>query len=148
MVVDLVVAELDRESSGRGRWSIHSAPSGPAATVRVAGAGDGTGTAAANGRQAGSGGSPGGHVVEHAQRRRGAGHLDQAIAAHQQALNLAEQLSSPLDKAQALAGFGRCALARGQRSEGTTLLRQALDILQQINAGEATEVATELAALA
>jgi Flp pilus assembly protein TadD len=38
------------------------------------------------------------------------GDMDQAMTAHQQALELAEQLSSPLDKAQALAGFGRCAL--------------------------------------
>jgi DNA-binding SARP family transcriptional activator len=76
-----------------------------------------------------------------------AGNLNQAMTAHQQALELAEQVHSPLDKAQALAGFGRCALALGQRNEGTTQLREALDILQRINAGEATEVAAELAAL-
>jgi tetratricopeptide (TPR) repeat protein len=75
------------------------------------------------------------------------GDLAQAMSAHQQALDLAELVHSPLDKAQALAGFGRCALARGRRSEGTAQLRDALDILQRIDAGEAAEVATELAAL-
>jgi hypothetical protein len=76
-----------------------------------------------------------------------ASHLDQAMTAHQQALHLAEVVHSPLDEAQALAGLGRCALARGQRNQGTTQLREALDILQQISAGEAAEVAAELAAL-
>jgi DNA-binding SARP family transcriptional activator/tetratricopeptide (TPR) repeat protein len=76
-----------------------------------------------------------------------AGDLNQAMTAHQQALELAEMVHSPLDKAQALAGFGRCALARGQHREGTAQLREALDILHQINAGEAAEVAAELAAL-
>jgi DNA-binding SARP family transcriptional activator/Tfp pilus assembly protein PilF len=76
-----------------------------------------------------------------------AGDLDQAMTAHHQALELAEQVASPLDKAQALAGLGRCALARGERNEATAQLREALDILERINAGEAAEVAAELAAL-
>jgi tetratricopeptide (TPR) repeat protein len=76
-----------------------------------------------------------------------AGDLDRAMTAHKQALELAELVPSLWDKAQALAGFGRCALARGRRREATARLREALDILQRINAAEATEVSAELAAL-
>jgi DNA-binding SARP family transcriptional activator/tetratricopeptide (TPR) repeat protein len=75
------------------------------------------------------------------------GDLDQAVTVHEEALQLAELIPSPWEKAQALAGFGRCSIARGEHREGTAQLRQALDIFQQINAAEATEVAAELAAL-
>jgi DNA-binding SARP family transcriptional activator/tetratricopeptide (TPR) repeat protein len=53
------------------------------------------------------------------------GHVDRAVTAHQDALDLATQIPSPWDQAQSLAGFARCALARDQRHEGTTRLRQA-----------------------
>lgn len=75
------------------------------------------------------------------------GDVDRAIAAHQDALDLATRIPSPWDQAQSLAGFARCALARDRRHEGTAQLRQALDILRRISAGEATEIAAELAAL-
>jgi hypothetical protein len=67
--------------------------------------------------------------------------MDRAVAAHQDALDLATRIPSPWDRAQSLAGFARCALARDRRHEGTARLRQALDILRRISAGEATEIA-------
>jgi DNA-binding SARP family transcriptional activator/tetratricopeptide (TPR) repeat protein len=73
-----------------------------------------------------------------------AGRPDQADAAHQEALELADLIPSPWDRAQSLAGFGRCALARGQHRRGAVQLRQALDILGRIHAAEAVDVAAEL----
>jgi DNA-binding SARP family transcriptional activator/Flp pilus assembly protein TadD len=74
-----------------------------------------------------------------------AGDVDRAIAAHQKALEVAELVSSPWDRAQSLAGFGRCAMARGRPVEGAAQLRTALEIFRRINAAEAAEVARELA---
>ena len=73
------------------------------------------------------------------------GDVDRAIEAHREALALAELVPSPWDKAQSLAGFGRCAIARGRREEGTAQLRTALEIFRRIDAAEADEVAAELA---
>jgi tetratricopeptide (TPR) repeat protein len=73
--------------------------------------------------------------------------VDRAITAHQEALELAALVPSPLDEAHSLAGFGRCALARGRSREGAARLREALDIFRRISAAETAEVAAELAAL-
>jgi len=73
------------------------------------------------------------------------GDVDRAVAAHQEAFTLAELVPSPWDRAQSLAGFGRCAIARGRPREGTAQLRTALEIFRRINAVEAAEVAAELA---
>jgi len=75
------------------------------------------------------------------------GDVEGALAAHRAALALAEQVASPFDRAVSLAGFGRCAVARGRPSEGAAQLRAALRILRRIDAAEATEVAADLAAL-
>jgi hypothetical protein len=71
------------------------------------------------------------------------GDLERAVAAHRAALDVAELVASPWDKAQSLAGFGRCALARGERQEGVTLLRTALNIFRQANAGEVVVLRTD-----
>jgi tetratricopeptide (TPR) repeat protein len=76
-----------------------------------------------------------------------AGDLDRAQAAHREAFDLAGQVPSPFDRALSLAGFGRCAVARGHHREGAAQLRTALRILRRIDAAEATEVAQDLAAL-
>ncbi|MFI5893740.1 tetratricopeptide repeat protein [Actinoplanes sp. NPDC051513] len=75
------------------------------------------------------------------------GDVERALTAHREALALADQVSSPFDRALSLAGFGRCAVARGRRREGAAQLRTALGILRRIDAAEATEVAADLAAL-
>jgi hypothetical protein len=67
---------------------------------------------------------------------------------HRAAFELADLVPSPWDKAQSLAGFGRCAVARGRPRHGIAQLRKALDIFHRINAGEAAEVAAELDLLA
>jgi DNA-binding SARP family transcriptional activator/tetratricopeptide (TPR) repeat protein len=80
--------------------------------------------------------------------RRLTGDMDGAMAAHRAALELAALVPSPWDRAQSLAGFGRCATASGRPAEGAAHLRTALDILRRISAGEAAEVAADLSALA
>jgi DNA-binding SARP family transcriptional activator/tetratricopeptide (TPR) repeat protein len=75
------------------------------------------------------------------------GDIERAVTAHEEAFEVAELVPSPWDQAQSLAGFGRCALARGRRREGAAELRKALAILRRIDAAEATEVAADLAAL-
>jgi tetratricopeptide (TPR) repeat protein len=77
--------------------------------------------------------------------RRVCGELDQARDAHRQALDLARQISSAWD--EALAGLGRCASAVGHSAEAGLLLRQALEISQQIGAAETPELLAELDAL-
>ncbi|WP_433367946.1 BTAD domain-containing putative transcriptional regulator [Actinoplanes sp. CA-142083] len=76
-----------------------------------------------------------------------AGDIDRALTAHRAALALADQVSSPFDRALSLAGFGRCAVARGRTREGAAQLRTALRILREIDAAEATEVEADLAAV-
>ena len=76
-----------------------------------------------------------------------AGDVDRAVAAHREALELADLVPSPWDQAQSLAGFGRCAVARGRRREGSAALRTALGIFREIDAAEAGEVASELETL-
>ncbi|MGC1281565.1 MAG: tetratricopeptide repeat protein, partial [Streptosporangiaceae bacterium] len=66
---------------------------------------------------------------------------------HQQALDLARQVGSSWDQAHALAGLGQCALAADRAAEAEDMLRQALEIFQQIGAAEAAEVSAELQAL-
>jgi DNA-binding SARP family transcriptional activator/tetratricopeptide (TPR) repeat protein len=75
------------------------------------------------------------------------GDIGRALSAHREALVLAERVSSPFDRALSLAGFGRCAVARGHPREGRAQLRAALEILDRIDAAEAAEVAADLAAL-
>jgi tetratricopeptide (TPR) repeat protein len=73
--------------------------------------------------------------------------LGQARSCHQQALDLARQIGSPLNEAHALAGLGRCALAAGRTAEAETGLRQALEIFRRIGTAEAADVRAELDAL-
>ena len=75
------------------------------------------------------------------------GDLGRARACHQQALDQARQIGSPLEEAHALAGLGRCARATGRAAEAKDRLRQALAILQRIGAAEAAGVSAELDAL-
>jgi DNA-binding SARP family transcriptional activator/tetratricopeptide (TPR) repeat protein len=76
-----------------------------------------------------------------------AGDVKRALTTHREALALADEVSSPFDRALSLAGFGRCAVARGRHREGRAQLRAALTILRRIDAAEASEVAADLAAL-
>jgi hypothetical protein len=46
-----------------------------------------------------------------------------------------------------VAGLGRCTLAAGHATQAEALLRQALEIFQQIGAAEATDLRGELDAL-
>ena len=55
--------------------------------------------------------------------------------------------SSSHDEACALAGLGRCALAAGHTTRAADMLRQALEIFQQIGAAETADVSRELNAL-
>ena len=75
------------------------------------------------------------------------GDLRQAWSCHQQALDLACQIGSSWDEAEALAGLGRCALAAGRTAEAEAGLRQALAHFQRIGAAEAAAVSAELDAL-
>ena len=71
----------------------------------------------------------------------------QAQRCHQQALDLARAIASSWDEAHALAGLGRCALAAGHATQAGVLLRQALEIFQQIGAAEAPDLLAELDAI-
>jgi tetratricopeptide (TPR) repeat protein len=75
------------------------------------------------------------------------GDLDQAVACHQEALDLARKIRSPQDEGRALVGLGRCAIADARLADAETALRQAHDIFQRTGAAEAAEVAAELEAL-
>jgi hypothetical protein len=72
------------------------------------------------------------------------GDLGRAAEYHRQALDLAREISSPWDEAQALAGLGRCALAAGHATDAVAGLRQAREIFERIGAAEATAVTAEL----
>jgi hypothetical protein len=72
------------------------------------------------------------------------GDLGRAAEYHRQALDLAREIASPWDEAQALAGLGRCALAAGHATDAVAGLRQAREIFERIGAAEATAVAAEL----
>jgi Tfp pilus assembly protein PilF len=74
------------------------------------------------------------------------GDLRQAGSFHQRALDLARQIGDSLDEAHALAGLGRCARAAGHTARAEDMLRQALEVFQQIGAAEATDVSEELKA--
>jgi tetratricopeptide (TPR) repeat protein len=76
------------------------------------------------------------------------GDLVRAVAYHRQALDLAREIASSWDEAQALAGLGRCAQAAGRTADARAGLRQALEIFQRIGAADAAEAAAELDALA
>lgn len=78
---------------------------------------------------------------------RADGHLVQARACHQEALDLAREDGIRWDEAHALAGLGRCALAAGRIAEAEGQLRRALEIFQRIGTAEAADVAAELDAL-
>ena len=75
------------------------------------------------------------------------GDLGRAWSCHQQALDLARQIGSPLEEAHTLAGLGRCALAGGRTAEAEDRLRQALAIFQRIGAAGAADGTAELDAL-
>jgi len=75
------------------------------------------------------------------------GDLARAEECHRQALDLARQIGSSWDEAQALAGLGRCAQGGGDSAGAEDMLRQALEIFQRIGAPEATDVSGELGAL-
>jgi tetratricopeptide (TPR) repeat protein len=75
------------------------------------------------------------------------GDLRHAWSCHQQALDLARQIGSAWDEAEALAGLGRCAREADRTAEAEAGLRQALAIFQRIGAAEAADVSAELGAL-
>jgi tetratricopeptide (TPR) repeat protein len=66
-----------------------------------------------------------------------------AEACYQQALELARAMARLWDEAHALAGLGRCAMAN-DAARAEALLRQALEIFQQIGAAEAPGVLAEV----
>ena len=76
------------------------------------------------------------------------GDLDRASACHRKALDLAREIATPWDEAQALAGLGRCALAAGRTVDAIAGLRQAREIFDRIGAAEAAAIAAELDSLA
>ncbi len=76
------------------------------------------------------------------------GDIDRARFYHQQALDLARETRIAWDEAHSLAGLGRCALAGDDAAQAETLLRQALEIFQNIGAAEVPELLAELDALA
>jgi tetratricopeptide (TPR) repeat protein len=71
----------------------------------------------------------------------------QAAGCHQQALELARQISSSWAEAHALAGLARCALAAGRTADAVVGLRHAYEIFQRIGAADAGEISAELDAL-
>jgi Tfp pilus assembly protein PilF len=73
--------------------------------------------------------------------------LELAQSYHQHALDLARDIDSPWDQAQALAGMGRCAQAAGLAADAERSLRRALKILQDAGTAEARIIASELDAL-
>ena len=79
---------------------------------------------------------------------RVSGDLARAQECHQQALELARAIASRWDEAHALAGLGRCAMADGHATtQAAALLQRALEIFQQIGAGETPALLAELDAL-
>jgi tetratricopeptide (TPR) repeat protein len=78
---------------------------------------------------------------------RVSGELALAEGCHQRSAELARAIASPWNEAHAVAGLGRCALARDDAARAGNLLRQALEIFQKIGTVEVTEVAAELDAL-
>jgi hypothetical protein len=75
---------------------------------------------------------------------RVSGDLVRARGCHQQALELARAIASLSDEAHALAGLGRCAMEDGHATQAEALLRQALEIFQQIGAAETPALLAEL----
>ncbi|NLT54401.1 MAG: tetratricopeptide repeat protein [Actinomycetales bacterium] len=80
-----------------------------------------------------------------AQRLRG--DVAEARRRHEQALGVCRTMDSPWDQAHALAGLGRCALADGDLVEARRRLGEASEIFRRIGAGEAAELAAEIAAI-
>jgi tetratricopeptide (TPR) repeat protein len=98
-------------------------------------------------RDVGDQGSETEALNERGTLHRVSGDLAQAKDCHQQALELARATACLWDEAHALAGLGRCAIVVGHLTRAGTLLRQALEIFQQIGAAEAPHVLAELNAL-
>lgn len=69
---------------------------------------------------------------------------DQAETEHREALRLALRIKSEGDRAEALAGLGRCALATGRLDEAQDKFEQAREIFLSIHAREAAEMDAEL----
>jgi len=98
-------------------------------------------------RDIGYRGAEAGVLNERGALHRVNGDLAQAEGCHRQALELARAFANSWDEAHAVAGLGRCALAAGHATQARVLLRQALEIFQQIGAAEAPDLLAELDAL-
>jgi|ERR1700722_15378556 hypothetical protein len=75
------------------------------------------------------------------------GDLGRAWSCHQQALDLARQIGSPLEEAHAAGRPGPVRQAGGRTAEAEDRLRQALAIFQRIGAAGAADGTAELDAL-
>ena len=98
-------------------------------------------------REVGDRGSESEALNERGTLHRVSGDLAQAEACHQQAQEPARATVCLWDEAHALAGLGRCAIAADHATQAGPLLRQALEIFQQIGAAETPDVLAELDAL-
>jgi len=95
-------------------------------------------------------GDRGGEVMalnERGALHRVSGELPLARDCHQHSLGLSREIASAWDEAHALAGLGRCAADAGDAVGAQALLRQALEIFQQIGAAEVPDLVAEIAAL-
>ena len=63
---------------------------------------------------------------------QGRGNPTRALQLYRQALAMNRELGKPDDEAIALEGTGQCLLAQDHTVEGTTRLRQALDLYQRL----------------
>ena len=72
----------------------------------------------------------------------------QARDYHTQALRIARDLPAPLEEARALEGIGRSHLYDGNAADGTTLLRDALDIYLRLGTPDASRIQQRLGELA
>ena len=131
------------------RWKISSAcrRSSAASAARLAAAAQALERALVIFRDLGDRGGEATAVNERGTLHRISDDLAQAESCHQRALDLARAIVSAWDEAHALAGLGRCALAKGRVTEAADDLQQALEIFQRIGASEADGISRELAAL-
>jgi len=71
----------------------------------------------------------------------------EAAAFHQQALSIAEEISSPEEQARALEGLGTYHLGRGERELGTEILVKSLSLYRQIESPRSQNVEVILSGL-